>query len=162
MFSGVIKDVMNGFQLINTQNETQIESLNATIYSIHYFKHIIIENSFTWNYFHLGLFLPSGIKVNHRKGKPNCLRCMNFNNDPVYPINCGRDHHYCKSCFKWFLERTHVCLQCQNEDLPQGNQPPGQAWVNLTQNSLQGYEDCGVIILYFLFKEGIQGTLIFE
>ena len=84
------------------------------------------------------------------------------NNEPVYPSKCGRDHHYCTSCFKLFVQEAPICPQCQKESLRQGNQPTGaMTWVNVTQNVLPGYDDCDVIVMYFKFEEGIQGTLKF-
>ena len=84
------------------------------------------------------------------------------NNEPVYPSKCGRDHQYCTSCFKLFVEEAPICPQCQEESLRQGNQPTGvMTWVTATQNVLPGYDDCDVIIMYFKFEEGIQGTLKF-
>lgn len=85
---------------------------------------------------------------------------MNFNNDPVYPLKCGRDHHYCTSSIKHYIEKTQVFPRCHKEGPRQGNQPTGHmTWVIVTQNSLPGYEDCDVINMYFKFEEGIQGTL---
>ena len=120
-----------------------------------------IEHSFNQNYLLLGQFLPGGEKVNRwQKSEPNCSMCMNFNDDPVYPLKCGRDHHYCTSCIKHFIEKTQVCPSCHKEGIRRGNQPIGcMTWVTVTQNSLPGYEDCDVIIMYFKFEEGIQGTL---
>ena len=120
-----------------------------------------IEHSFNQNYLLLGQFLPGGEKVNRwQKSEPNCSMCMNFNDDPVYPLKCGRDHHYCTSCIKHFIEKTQVCPRCHKEGIRRGNQPTGcMTWVTVTQNSLPGYEDCDVIIMYFKFEEGIQGTL---
>ena len=137
----------------------EIESVLQSIKFIIFYASI--EHSFNQNYLPLEQLLPGGKKVNHRrKSEPNCSMCMNFDNDPVYPLNCGRDHHYCTSCIEHFVEKTQVCPRCQKEGPRQGKQPPGcMTWVNVTQNSLPGYEDCGVIIMYFKFEEGIQGTL---
>ena len=120
-----------------------------------------IEHSFNQNYLLLGQFLPGGEKVNRwQKSEPNCSMCMNFNDDPVYPLKCGRDHHYCTSCIKHFIEKTQVCPRCHKEGIRRGNQPIGcMTWVTVTQNSLPGYEDCDVIFMHFKFEEGIQGTL---
>ena len=88
--------------------------------------------------------------------------CMNLNKEPVYPWQCGGNHYFCTSCIKAFIEKTGICPQCQSEGLPQGNQPTGyMTWITVAQGSLPGYEDCAIIIVYFKFDEGIQGTLKF-
>ena len=88
--------------------------------------------------------------------------CMNLNNDQVYPSQCGRDHFFCTTCIKAFIEKTGICQQCQAENLSRGNQPTGlMTWITVTQGSLPGYEDCGIIIVYFKFHGGIQGILKF-
>ena len=99
------------------------------------------------------------MQSSHQTSEPNCLLCMNLNKDPVYQSRCGRDHYYCQSCIKHFLDRTGICPQCQKEGRCQGNQPSGHmTWNTVTQSSLPGYEDCGIIIMDFKFHKGVQGT----
>ena len=99
----------------------------------------------------------SDMQFGHRKNEPNCLMCMNFNKDPLYPSKCGLDHFYCKSCTKHLLKKTGLCPQCDKEGLlqPTGN----MTWIT-KKESLPGYEDCEVIAMFFTFYEGIQGTSI--
>ena len=108
---------------------------------------------------------PSPLNEMHRNdlsSEPKCLMCMNLNKEPIYPSQGGRDHYYCKSCVKCFLEKTKNCLQCEKEGLSHGNQPIGcMSWVTAKQCSLPGYEDCGIIVISYNFEDGIQGTFTY-
>ena len=96
----------------------------------------------------------------HRSGQ-RCLMCMNLYNDPVFLWQCGRNHHYCKSCSD-FLDGAGICPKCRKEGLRQGNQPVGRmTLVTEPNSSLPGYESCGIIATHFIFDEGIQGTCRF-
>lgn len=98
------------------------------------------------------------MRKSHQTSEPNCLMCMNLNKYPVEPWHCNQDHYFCVSCIKTFLEKTGICLQCQKESISEGSQPIGwMTWNTLPETSLPGYENCGIITIYFKFDGGIQG-----
>jgi len=93
----------------------------------------------------------------HSTGEPKCSMCMNLNKDPVYPGNCG--HYFCKSCTKYFIEKTVICPVCKKENQFRGNQPVGYMTCRTeARNSLPGYKEFGTIFLTFNFDNGIQGS----
>ena len=92
-------------------------------------------------------------------GEPKCLMCLNLTKHPVHP-QCVRGHHYCKSCIMHLLEKTDICPQCEKEGPLKRNQPTGfMSWTTETQRSLPGYQECGIIYVYFYLGNGIQGIL---
>ncbi|CAO2631693.1 E3 ubiquitin-protein ligase DTX3L [Lemmus lemmus] len=93
------------------------------------------------------------LKVNNNED--TCAICMDtIRNKRVLP-KCK--HEFCSPCITKALSFKPVCPLCQTSyGIQKGNQPNGTMTWSTSRQSLQGYEDCGTIVIQYIMESGIQ------
>ncbi|CAO2631694.1 E3 ubiquitin-protein ligase DTX3L [Lemmus lemmus] len=97
------------------------------------------------------------LKVNNNED--TCAICMDtIRNKRVLP-KCK--HEFCSPCITKALSFKPVCPLCQTSyGIQKGNQPNGTMTWSTSRQSLQGYEDCGTIVIQYIMESGIQTVSI--
>ncbi|XP_041362739.1 uncharacterized protein DDB_G0290685-like [Gigantopelta aegis] len=89
--------------------------------------------------------------------KEMCVICMEEIKDPKKLDKCG--HVFCRSCITDCFEKFKpVCPTCNMVyGVVRGTQPE-EGTMNVTNNSgsLPGYPECGMIIIDYVFHDGVQ------
>lgn len=82
--------------------------------------------------------------------------CLEEMDNPKKLDKCG--HSFCKECIEEsFKHHKPACPTCNTVyGLITGNQPQGTMSVRRDHHSLQGYQNCGMLVIDYEFSSGIQ------
>ncbi|XP_062255852.1 E3 ubiquitin-protein ligase DTX3L-like [Platichthys flesus] len=98
---------------------------------------------------------PTGGTVAVRQEDANCPICIDkFTNKTQ--LKCG--HEFCKDCLETAkINSGPICPVCRDVfDVVEGDQPPGtMSWI-IMRSSLDGFPNCGTIVITYVIPGGTQ------